>query len=235
MVLPNSGKAVLLFGLVPALSFLFVSPAAYSQGWAPIPGSQGAPAPSGSMSAAGGALGGYNKLPLTAGSAMGRLEELRNLMETTRPKDYQDALGEFCDWLSEMADAHWKLAQTFGKDNSTRGYAESERQLCLKFGQLKRQAMLLKAEFLIKQHRYPEALGPLVDIVTAEPKTETGQSAYRLLRDIGFSDATAVAAPPTPAPVAVPPEKPLVTVEQPAATSKPAPPSKPAQSPATKH
>jgi hypothetical protein len=212
MVLPNSGMVRTGFRLLLAGSFLFVAPAGLAQGWAPVPG---APAPSGGSyqtlpSASAAAMSGYSKLPLNPGMAAGRLEELRNLMNTTRPKEYQDAIGEYCDWLSDMADAHWKLAQAFGKDGGMRGYAESERQLCLKFGSLKRQAMLLKAEFLVAQHRYPEALGPLVDIVTAEPKTETGQHAYKILRDIGFSDATAA------------------TADDATATSKPAPASKPA-------
>jgi hypothetical protein len=110
-------------------------------------------------------------------------------MATTNPKQFQDAIAEYCDWLSDMADAHWKLSQTFAKDAGSKAYADSEKNLCLKFGQLKRQAMLLKAQFLVSQRRYPEALGPLVDIVAAEPKTETGQTAYKILRDIGFSDA----------------------------------------------
>jgi hypothetical protein len=230
MVLPNSGKVRTRFSLSLALSFLFVAQASSAQSWAPIPGSTGAPAPTGgSAFSAMPTLGGYNKLPLTPVSAAGRLEELRNLMLTTRPKHFQDAISEYSDWLSDMADAHWKLAQAFAKDSSTRGYAESERQLNQKFGGLKRQAMLLKAEFLIGQKRYPEALGPLVDIVSAEPKTETGRNAYKLLRQIGFSDPTAVAAPSAPAAVEKPPSS-----EELSATSKSGPPSKPAQTPLAK-
>jgi hypothetical protein len=199
------------FRVFLTVSFLCVGQPVWAQGWAPVPG---APTPSSSVypsspMAPAAALGGYGKLPLNPGMAAGRLEELRNLMTTTRPKEYQDAISEYCDWLSDMADAHWKLAQAFGKDSGMHGYAESERQLCLKFGSLKRQAMLLKAQFLVAQRRYPEALGPLVDIVTAEPKTETGQQAYKILRDIGFSDATAAGA--------------VEATSKPATASKPAP------------
>lgn len=150
---------------------------------APVPGS---PVPGGALSAVGGSN--YDRLPLNPGNAAARLEELRNMLTTARPKDFQDAIGEYCDWLSDMADAHWKLALAFGKSDTTKAQGDSEKQLCMKFGQLKRQGMLLKAESLIKQRRYPEALSPLVDIVVAEPKTETGQSAYRLLQQIGFAD-----------------------------------------------
>ena len=41
---------------------------------------------------------------------------------------------------------------------------------------------------MIKQCRFPEALGPLVDIVVAEPKSTTGQEAYKRLQEIGFAE-----------------------------------------------
>jgi len=114
-------------------------------------------------------------------------------MTTMRPKDFQDSIGGYCEWLTDMADAHWRLSQTFAKHDATKALSESERQSCMKFGQLKRQAMLLKAEFLIRCKRYPEALSPLIEIVVAEPTTETGISAYQMLKDIGFADAAAPA------------------------------------------
>jgi hypothetical protein len=126
-------------------------------------------------------------LPLNPGNAIARLEELSNLMPNSRPKDFQDAIGEYCDWLSDMADGHWRLSQSFAKSEATKAQSEAEKQLCLRFGGLKRQAMLLKAEFLISQKRFPEALAPLIDIVSAEPRTDTGKSAYQLLQQIGFS------------------------------------------------
>src|SRR5262249_150099 len=89
----------------------------------------------------------YNSLPLNAGTAAAHLEELRNLMPNSQPKVFQEAIGQYCEWLADMADAHWRLSQSFGKADA-KGQAESEKQLCMKFGGLKRQAMLLKAEFL---------------------------------------------------------------------------------------
>ena len=63
----------------------------------------------------------------------------------------------------------------------------AEKQIGLKFGQLKRDAQLLKADLLIAEKRYPEALGPLVDIVLADPTSATGKTAYQRLKDLGFS------------------------------------------------
>ncbi|MFX5634565.1 hypothetical protein ABTE18_22410, partial [Acinetobacter baumannii] len=59
------------------------------------------------------------------------------------------------------------------------------------------QVQLLKATLLIQQHRFPEALPPLVDIVMAEPTTATGQSAYQKLKELGFAEeiSTAETAP----------------------------------------
>jgi hypothetical protein len=152
-----------------------------------VPGGTTPAWPGGNQPARGGSV--YDKLPLDAGQAIARLEELRNLMPpTTRPGEYQQAINEYCEWLSDMADAHWRLYQAFNKSESTRTQAESERQLNQRFSSLKRQAILLKAEFLIGQKRYPEALAPLVDIAAAEPRSQTGERAYKLLQEIGFSE-----------------------------------------------
>lgn len=188
---------------------------------APIPGGYAG----GAQPAAPGSPASSNRLPLNPGNAQARLEELRNMMVNARPKEFEGAVGEYCDWLSDMADAHWKLYQTFGKTDA-KGQAESERQLCLKFGALKRQGMLLKAEFLVAQHRNPEALAPLVDLVAAEPRTETGQTAYRLLQEIGFSQesyskaesaAAPIAAKPSASPVAAKPAIAPATAKPPTA------------------
>lgn len=109
-------------------------------------------------------------------------------MVTAKPKEFQDAIGDYLDWLADMADAHWKIYNAFAKVESMKPQADVEKQSTLKLGQLKRQAMLLKAEFLIRENRQPEALQPLVDIVVAEPKTATGEAAYSLLKQIGFSE-----------------------------------------------
>ncbi len=172
---------------------LLAPPAGQTRNYAPTPGSASpSPAPSAVVGAASPPAGQslpseYRRLPLNAPLAAARLEELRNLMPNTRPKEFQEALAEFCEWLSDMADAHWRMSQSFARHETTRAEAEAEKQACLKFGQIKRQAMLLKGEFLIASNRYPEAISPLIEIVVAEPRTETGINAYRLLKDIGFS------------------------------------------------
>ncbi len=149
---------------------------------APVPG------PSAQQVLSGGGTAAYRRLPLNHQNAAIRLEELRNIMLTAKPKEFQDAVTDYLDWLSDMADAHWKIYQAFLKVDSLKLQADVEKQATLKLGQLKRQAMLLKAEFLIRQNRQPEALQPLVDIVVAEPRTATGEAAYALLKQIGFTE-----------------------------------------------
>jgi hypothetical protein len=165
------------------------SPGAPSPG-APSPGGSAAPVPgpSAQQVLSGGGSAAYRRLPLNHHNAAIRLEELRNIMLTAKPKEFQDAITDYLDWLGDMADAHWKIYQSFSKVESLKPQADVEKQSTLKLGSLKRQAMLLKAEFLIRNNRQPEALQPLVDIVVAEPRTATGEAAYSLLKQIGFSD-----------------------------------------------
>ena len=201
----NAGRRMaspLQSSLLPLSFSLLLSAPALSQTGSPVPGGA-APAPGGSSPMPGAAplpgpgtqqvLGGgpnaaYRRLPLNHQTASIRLEELRNIMITAKPKDFQDAITDYLDWLGDMADGHWKIYQAFSKVESMKPQADVEKQTTLKLGSLKRQAMLLKAEFLIRNNRQPEALQPLIDIVAAEPKTATGEAAYSLLKQMGFSE-----------------------------------------------
>lgn len=150
---------------------------------APIPG----PSPAQVLGSGAGSPA-YRRLPLNHQTAAVRLEELRNIMISAKPKEFQDAITDYLDWLGDMADGHWKIYQSFSKVDSMKPQADVEKNTTLRLGSLKRQAMLLKAEFLIRNNRQPEALQPLIDIVVAEPKTATGDAAYSLLKQIGFSE-----------------------------------------------
>lgn len=147
---------------------------------APIPGNM--PMPANSASA-------YHQLPLNVLDAQARIESLKQSIATQRPtKDLQESVYQLCEWLTDMANAHSKLSGVFAKHESSRAQADLERRQATKFSQLKNQAQLLKAELLIRQNRYPEALAPLVDIVSNEPRSVTGQQAYKRLQQIGFSE-----------------------------------------------
>ncbi len=137
------------------------------------------------------ALGGksiYASLPLNAEEAKIRLEDLSNRLAVSRPDELKDAIYALSEWLQDVADAHWKMFKTFEKLDACKAQAAKEKEIGLKFSALKNRAKLLKADLFIKQNRYPEALGPLVEIVTTEPTTATGQEAYKRLVDMGFSE-----------------------------------------------
>ncbi len=129
----------------------------------------------------------YGHLPLTVKDAKNRLVELRTALAVTRPHDLQEPIYQLSEWLGDSADAHNKMANAFSKHDELKAQYMAEKQIGLKFGQLKRDAQLLKADLLIAEKRYPEALGPLVDIVLADPTSATGKTAYQRLKDLGFS------------------------------------------------
>lgn len=157
----------------------------------PTTGGFGSPAPGAFVQDQSVGQSRYRQLPLSVTDAKLRVEELRNLLAISRPQEIQDSIFTMCEWLQEMADAHWKMSASFGKNDATKLQSQQERQTALKISQLKHQAMLLKADVLIKQKRFPEALSPLVDIVVAEPRTATGQAAYQRLQELGFAEEIA--------------------------------------------
>ncbi|HEY9677935.1 MAG TPA: hypothetical protein V6C76_07990 [Drouetiella sp.] len=129
----------------------------------------------------------YGHLPLTVKDAQNRLVELRNALAVSRPRDLQEPIYQLAEWLNDSAEAHNKMANAFAKHDELKAQYQAEKQIGVKFSQLKRDAQLLKADLLIAQKRYPEALGPLVDIVLADPTSATGKTAYQRLKDLGFS------------------------------------------------
>jgi hypothetical protein len=140
----------------------------------------------------------YGHLPLTVKDAKNRLVELRTALAVSHPHDLQEPIYQLSEWLGDSADAHNKMAAAFAKHDEMKAQYNSEKQIGLKFSQLKRDAQLLKADLLIAQKRYPEALAPLVEIVLADPTSATGKTAYQRLKDLGFShDSEGSAAPAT--------------------------------------
>ena len=129
----------------------------------------------------------YQSLPLSAEDAKTRIDELKTLMLVSRPQDIQGRIFNMCEWLADLTEAHNKLANVFARQDATRAQAQAEKSAAWKMVQLKNEAVLLKAELLIKLNRTPEALAPLVEIVSADPKGATGQAAYRHLKELGFS------------------------------------------------
>jgi len=130
----------------------------------------------------------YHRLPLTAADARQKIDELKAVL-AGNPQEAQNGILEMVEWLQDAADAHYRMSMAFAKSDMTKREAASERQLTTKFGELKREALLLKADLLIKQRRAPEALAPLVDIVIADPRGATGVAAYRRLQELGFSQS----------------------------------------------
>jgi hypothetical protein len=131
----------------------------------------------------------YQQLPISLEEARIRLEDLSNRLAVVRPDDIKDSIYALSEWLQDVADAHWRMYKAFEKCDATKAHAAKEKEIALRFSALKNRAKLLKADLFIKQSRYPEALGPLVEIVTAEPSSQTGQDAYKRLVEMGFSEA----------------------------------------------
>ncbi|HEY9731421.1 MAG TPA: hypothetical protein V6C89_05880 [Drouetiella sp.] len=140
---------------------------------APTPGRKGATA--------------YGQLPLTVKDAKNRIVELRTTLAASGPSGLHDPIYQLSEWLADSADAHIKMSMAFSKHDDMKAQCAAEKQIGMKFSQLKRDAQLLKADLLIAQKRYPEALNPLVEIVLADPTSATGKTAYQRLKDLGFS------------------------------------------------
>ena len=172
------------------------------QATAPLPGSDNnnggfttaTPAPTGK----------YAQLPLSILDAKSRLLELRSMASIAKPQEVLEAVNRLYEWLTDICDAHNRMAIVFAKHDQMKAQAQAERQAVQKFVQVRNQTQLLKAELLMQQNRFPEALAPLVDIVIAEPTSATGLTAYAKLKEMGFAQEPE----PTPLPSSSSPPSP---------------------------
>lgn len=198
--LPGNGDAMPAAELRPQSQ---VFPADQVQRVAPSPvASTQAPTPGRSGGTA------YGHLPLTVKDAKNRLVELRTALSVSPPHTLKDPINQLVEWLADSADAHIKMSNAFAKHDELKAQCAAEKQIGVKFSQLKRDAMLLKADLLIAQKRYPEALNPLVEIVLADPTSATGKTAYQRLKDLGFSHEAEASANSVAAPASAPAAKP---------------------------
>ena len=213
-----------LFALLPA----------FAQGGSPVPGGWNAPTGAESTNSAPvpgldssshqathnfasgvpAATSKYAQLPLSIFDAKSRMSELRSMANAGRPQEVLDAVNRLSEWLGDMCDAHNKMASVFGKHDQTKVQALAERQAVQKFAQVRNQAQLLKAELLMQQHRFPEALTPLVDIVIAEPTSATGQAAYGKLKELGFAEDPQPGTEAAGSPVSLAPVVPVETLKR---------------------
>ncbi|HEY9754939.1 MAG TPA: hypothetical protein V6C97_07260 [Oculatellaceae cyanobacterium] len=159
-------------------------------GSAPVPGADSAGAAASHNFASGvpAANSKYAQLPLNIFDAKSRMSELRMMANAGRPQEVLEAVNRLSEWLGDMCDAHNRMAQVFAKHDQTKLQAVAEKLAVQKFSQVRNQAQLLKAEMLMQQHRFAEALNPLVDICIAEPTSATGQAAYGKLKELGFAE-----------------------------------------------
>ncbi|MDR3613477.1 MAG: hypothetical protein P4L53_07915 [Candidatus Obscuribacterales bacterium] len=135
----------------------------------------------------------YQELPLSFDDAKVRLGQLKLMAAGTHPQDALEHVNQFIRWLSDIVDAHNKMSVAFSKNEVTKPTGVMEKQMSTKFAHLRYESQLLKADLLIEEHRYPEALAPLVEIVLAMPANAIGKAAYQRLQDLGFSTADAAA------------------------------------------
>jgi hypothetical protein len=141
----------------------------------------------------------YQELPLSFDDAKIRLGQLKLMAAGTRPQDALEHVNQFIRWLADIVDAHNKMSVAFNKTEATKSIGVNEKQMSTKFAHLRYESQLLKADLLIEEHRYPEALAPLVEIVLAMPSNPIGKAAYQRLQELGFSTTDAAVSSATTA------------------------------------
>ena len=117
-----------------------------------------------------------------------KIEEANNLFGEGKIDEAEKKLNEIKNWLINATDYHYNLYQIFNKNSKTVQVAKIEKAHALDFGNLRDQASYLLAKVYISQNKLKEAVKLLTEIVKSQTESELGQSAYKTLVEIKFSD-----------------------------------------------
>jgi hypothetical protein len=128
-----------------------------------------------------------NALGLTA--ARNRLKSAQNLIASKQTASGQAALESLKDWLVTATEAHIDLYKTLNRLPSARVQGEFEKQLALEFAKLRDQTLFELSRLYLQQGKKDQAVKLLVAVVQSQTRSQVGLDAYKLLQDMGFTEA----------------------------------------------
>jgi thioredoxin-like negative regulator of GroEL len=117
-----------------------------------------------------------------------QIEQASGLLKEGKTEDAEKILLNVKGWLTGASENHYKLFQAFSKNQKKSKSAKLEKAHALDFANARDRCYFLLAKIYIGQKKIKDAVGLLVDIVSSQSDTEIGNSAYKLLQEIKFSD-----------------------------------------------
>lgn len=128
-----------------------------------------------------------NKLGLNyAGSQLMAVEKL---IDQKKWVEASAKLAPLKTWLIDATEMHIELYQLLGKVPSGRLQAQFEKRLALEFAKMRDLALMDSASIKLATGKEKEALSELMSVVRSQSRTPMGQEAYRLMQDVGFTEA----------------------------------------------
>ena len=117
-----------------------------------------------------------------------QIEQASTLLKDGKTEDAEKLLLGVKNWLTDASENHYKLFQTFSKNQKKTKSAKLEKAHALDFANARDRCYFLLEKKYISQKKIKDAVMLLVEIVSSQPDTEIGNSAYKLLQEIKFSD-----------------------------------------------
>jgi hypothetical protein len=118
--------------------------------------------------------------------------ELNKVLDLQSQKKYAAALAlsqSLDAWLIDATETHIDLYQVLNRVPSARVQASFEKKLGLEFAKLRDRNLLCLGELYRSLGQDRKAVRPLVKLVQSQSRTELGYKAYKILQDLGFTEA----------------------------------------------
>ena len=126
--------------------------------------------------------------PLGITAAQKQLNQISQLISNRQWITAKQSLTPLRQWLIDATEIHIDLYKTLSKVSSARTQAEFEKQIALKFGMLRDEALFHQGRILIGENKRKEATKMLTEVIKSQPRSDIGVEAYNLLQQIGFTE-----------------------------------------------
>jgi hypothetical protein len=126
--------------------------------------------------------------PLGITASQKQLDAIDRLIDNKQYISARSQLAPLKQWLIDATEIHIDLYKTLSKLSSARTQAEFEKQVALKFGMLRDEALFLQGRILVGENQLKDATKMLTEVIKSQPRSDIGVQAYGMLQQIGFTE-----------------------------------------------
>ncbi len=127
------------------------------------------------------------KNPLGTAYAENSIKKIESFIKSNNYTAAKQTLDSINQWVSDATEYHTNLLKSLRGLENADAQASIERELAIKFANMRDKLLFLNAKILIYNGQKQKAVPNLVEVVKSQPNSELGFQSYKILQEIGFT------------------------------------------------